>query len=241
MGHVTGLSKTTRQSTTKAPKIGVICGFRAEVDCFWRAIDAANLERQNFEIAPSGSSAEKAEMIADKFITDGVDCLVSFGIAGALDPQLPVGASLIAKNVSDEGQQFQSRLAFAQELGFRDWVYGSPVVIFDPAEKARLFSKTQAVIVDLESGAVARTASAADIPFLIIRTVSDSANDSLPAYVAKAVDEEGNPRIGPVMTGLIKNPASLIKLLTLKRNTDMAIASLERTAREILPKLLGSL
>lgn len=228
-------------------KIGVICGYRAEKDCIERAIAATGASAEQFEIRLSGSSSARAQTLAERLAAQGCAKLLSFGIAGGLDPVLAVGDIVFSNRVVtllDEayGQRPQNKL---ERLSIRSGcrmvkgsVCGVDTIAFTPEEKARLFAATRAAAADMESHAVAREAEKYGLPFLVLRAVSDAAADTLPAYVAKGVNARGEPQILPILKGLAANPASLPLLLRLKRNTDKALASLEEAATRILPSLL---
>lgn len=227
--------------------IGVVCGFQAEVDCFWKAVDQAGLDHSQFTIIASGSSAIRGRQAADKLSEQGCSKLLSFGIAGGLTPKLRVGDVVFSNHVVtalDEsyGKRPASRkleaLSMSAAKSLQMSVCGVDDIIFDPTDKARIHQLTRAAIADMESHGVARAAHEAGIPFFVLRAVSDGVNDHLPTFVANGVNEDGTPNLKPILLALLKNPFRLGALLTLKKNTDTALASLEQAAIRELPKLI---
>ena len=99
-------------------------------------------------------------------------CLVSFGIAGALSPELRSGDVVISTKVIAGGRIWRAPEPFASRvagLGGRigaleGAVLGAPGILATAAEKRRAWAETGALAVDLESDVVARIASAAGIP-----------------------------------------------------------------------------
>ena len=79
--------------------VGVVCGFQAEVDCFWQAVDQVGLDRDAFKIIASGSSAQRGRQAADRLVQQGSSKLLSFGIAGGLTPKLRVGDVVFSNHV----------------------------------------------------------------------------------------------------------------------------------------------
>ena len=98
--------------------------------------------------------------------------LVSFGIAGALHPGLPVGAVIDATRVVDEAGAI---LWEGEPLGVvaarTGTILGADRIVDDASERARLHEQTGADAVDMESAALARSGRLAGC----IRAVSDQA------------------------------------------------------------------
>ncbi|MEP2943348.1 MAG: hypothetical protein ABJL18_09440 [Hyphomicrobiales bacterium] len=227
--------------------IGVICGFQAEIDCFNKAIHAANLNPQHFTIIPSGSSSERAREAAERLVNEGCDKLISFGIAGGLDPALGVGDVVFSNHVvttMDESYgtkpkgKIEKPTLRAGSRTVKGSICGVDSIAFTPQDKTKLFAATKAACADMESHAVARTAIKNNLAFFAIRAISDASRDTLPAFVANGVDASGQPQIMPILKGLAANPFSLPLLLTLKKNTDTALNALETASVRLLPSLI---
>lgn len=228
--------------------IGVVCGFQAEVDCFWRAVDKAGLDRRQCNIVASGSSAIRGRQAADQLARQGCGKLLSFGIAGGLTPKLRVGDVVFSNHVVtalDESYGKRptpkkvAELSMVAAKSMHMSVAGVDDIVFEPQDKARLHQLTRAAIADMESHGVARAAHEAGVPFFVLRAVSDAVDDHLPDFVANGVNEDGTPNLKPILLALLKNPLRLGALLTLKKNTDAALAALEKAAVRELPKLLA--
>ena len=227
--------------------VGVVCGFQAEVDCFWQAIDHVGLDREAFKIIASGSSAKRGRQAADHLVQQGCSRLLSFGIAGGLTPKLRVGDVVFSNHVVttlDEsyGKRPATKKVDGLSLGdakpLQMSVCGVDEIVFHPTDKARLHQLTRAAIADIESHGVARAAKEAGIPFFVLRSVSDAVGDYLPEFVANGVNEDGTPNLKPILLALLKNPFRLGALLKLKGNTDTALAALQSAACRELPKIV---
>lgn len=227
--------------------VGVVCGFQAEVDCFWQAVDQIGLDRDAFKIVASGSSAKRGRQAANDLVQQGCSKLLSFGIAGGLTPKLRVGDVVFSNHVVttlDEsyGKRPTAKKVDGLSLGgakpLQMTVCGVDEIVFNPTDKARLHQLTRAAIADMESHGVARAAKEAGIPFFVLRSVSDAVGDHLPEFVANGVNEDGTPNLKPILMALLKNPFRLGALLKLKGNTDTALAALQSAAYRELPKLV---
>ena len=112
-----------------------------------------------------GPGAANARRAAQALIAEGCDALVSFGVAGGLDPKLRPGDIV------------------------RDRIHDATAPVASPAEKARLFRDTGAVAVDMESEAIAKVARAAKARFAAVRAIVDPAERGLPRAIrADGVD-----------------------------------------------------
>ena len=210
-----------------------------------RALRTTGLDPALFDIAVSGSSANQARTASEALARAGCSRLLSFGIAGGLDPAYAVGDVVFSSHVVTPAlESFGERPPAAEKPTLRvvgairrGTICGIDRIVFTPVEKAELFAATGAAVADMESHALARTAMAHGLPFFALRAVSDGPGDHLPRYVAGAVTTEGAPRLAPILLGLARDPLSLPQLLRLKTNTDKALAALEVAAVRLLASL----
>ncbi|MEM8592542.1 MAG: hypothetical protein AAGF13_08450 [Pseudomonadota bacterium] len=209
------------------PTLGIICGLSSEVA---RAERALGSHRSREIILASGSSSVRAAEGAEQLVRDGVSCLVSFGIGGALDPQLRAGDVVRSTRVACDAGSFGG--------AHGPLVWGSDEIVGDAKTKASLHAQSGAVLVDMESHAVAQAASKAGLPFVVLRAVSDDARSNLPGYLAQATKPDGTPNLGAVIAGLIRQPNTLPALIRLGRDTSKALDALEEAARAEFPALL---
>lgn len=223
-------------------KLGVVCGFKAEEETFHKIVRVEGLTF-NYVVRCSGSSAERAFNLSKQMVADGCTALLSFGVAGGLKADATPGTVIFSTHVvtleseafgqAPEKTPTSLKLKSAGALK-KGTICGVDKILFSPLEKADVFIKSNADIADMESHSVAKAATQAHIPFYALRAVSDGQADSLPQFVASAVSEEGTPRLGPVLLGLLKNPLVLPKLLRLKTNTDLALEGLTKSSPAVL-------
>ena len=153
--------------------------------------------------------------------------ILSFGVAGGLDPALPSGSLVVAGTlIAAEGPyapdpEWSARLAAATGARLLP-VAGSDLLVTSAAEKAALRARTGAAVVDMESAVVARLG----VPFAVLRAVGDTAGEALPPAAAHGLDEEGNPAPWRVMRALLRRPQDLPGLIRLARRTSTALAAL---------------
>ena len=226
---------------------GIVCGMVSEVRALGRWADDPLIG-----IGISGARPGRAEAEARRLVAEGCRALMSWGVAGGLDPALVPGELVFpAVVVAEDGGSWplsrDLRAAVTAGVpsprrgegqGGGPTLLGLERMVFSAAEKAALFERSGAVAIDMESHRVALVAAAAGLPFLALRAIGDPAGRALPALVARALGEDGRPRIGPVVAGLLRRPGDLAALLRVKRDTAAALAALAAVAETLIPAIL---
>jgi adenosylhomocysteine nucleosidase len=110
----------------------------------------------------------------------------------------------------------------------RGTVVGADSIIASAAEKAGLYAQTGAIAVDMESHIAARVAGRHNLPFAILRTISDSADHALPPAALVGMNPDGSVALGAVLKSLARNPGQLPALLRTGRDAGAAFRSLGR-------------
>ncbi|OGX28454.1 MAG: hypothetical protein A3F87_03030 [Omnitrophica WOR_2 bacterium RIFCSPLOWO2_12_FULL_51_24] len=117
---------------------------------------------RNILLARSGVGAERAERLAENIIKNfRPELVISAGFCGALVKDLKIG-DVIVSDLKDRK------------------LFCSPQPLFTCEEKTAAFQREGAIIVDMESDAVASAAKKYDIPFIAVKAVSDTLLDELP-------------------------------------------------------------
>ncbi|MGY2735219.1 phosphorylase family protein [Sphingomonas sp. UYP23] len=107
-------------------------------------------------------------------------------------------------------------------------IIGADTIIASAAEKAALYAQTGAIAVDMESHIAARVAARHNLPFAILRTISDSADHALPPAALVGMSPDGSVALGAILKSLAKNPGQLPALLRTGRDAGAAFRSLGR-------------
>lgn len=181
------------------------------------------------------AAARAARMLADA----GAGALLSWGVAGGLDPDLGPGSIVIPDEViSGDGARYptarawceRQRAAFATRRRVSGGALLSLKQAIDTVEgKMRAHRTTGAVAVDMESLAVAAVARDRQMPFLAVRAIVDAAGDTLPRAVVEA-SRGGTLRLLTLAAGIARAPAELGSLIGLARRYRAARASLAAIA-----------
>ena len=193
----------------------------------------------------SGMGGVAAAQAARALVAAGARGLLSFGLAGALDPGLQAGAVLLPPAVTDGAGEVHSthapwreRLAALQAARADRHgiiVEGALLSVERPlttsASKSQARARTGAVAVDMESFAIAQVALELGVKFAVARVVVDTAADNLPGTVLQATDPRGAVDYRRLVSGLLRRPSELPELLRLAQRYRVALRSLQVLAR----------
>jgi hypothetical protein len=131
--------------------------------------------------------------------------LVSFGLAGALRDDLPVGTVLDATRVVDaHGSLLWSGAGLGVSRSAT--ILAADAIVDDPAERRRLHAQTGADAVDLESGALARTGRLRGV----VRAVSDTPSRPLDGLVG-GVNADGGISWSGLARAFARSPRSFVR------------------------------
>jgi len=222
---------------------GVVAALAAEARTLGSALrreDGLASVGEGILVAVSGMGCAAASPAARRLLDAGAGALVSWGLAGGLDPQLRAGTICLPNEViSPEGAAFATSPAWRERLSAaiparRPVVSGKLLTtaraIDTVAGKAGAFRGTGAAAVDMESVAVAEVAAAHGLPFVAVRVIVDTAADTLPESVV-AASRAGRVQMWRLARGLLRSPAEIAALWRLARRYRAAISSLEAVAR----------
>src|SRR5712692_1529302 len=162
--------------------------------------------------------------------------VISFGVAGGLDPTLKSGDIVMATEVLAGDTRWLAGLALNEEmiasvgLGRRRVVRGRLAgveqVVAARAVKAALHSETGAAAVDMESHIAAAYAAEVGLPFAALRVISDPATRALPTLATNAIKANGDIDLRKILRSVARNPLSIRALYATGRDFNRALRSL---------------
>jgi nucleoside phosphorylase len=206
--------------------IGVVCALAAEARPLARLAGAS--------VSVSGMGGDAAAAAARALIDSGATALLSWGLAGALDPALAAGALFLPSCVMASGgaaldmtpawhQRLRAALADQHPIA-RGTLLTSARALGSAAAKAAAFRDTGALAVDMECLPVAQVAAAHGLHFVAIKVIVD-----------RAADAAGRLHLWRLLGALARSPADLAPLSRLALRYRAASRTLAAAAR------LGSL
>jgi adenosylhomocysteine nucleosidase len=206
--------------------IGIVTGLTAE----------AQVARALGTVRAGGGTPAGAARAAEALIAGGATTLVSFGLAGGLNPALGAGTLVVPGRVVTAGGSFGTDVALTRALGGPvHTLYAGAGIAVTAADKAALHAATGADAIDLESGEVAAVAAAHGVPFAVLRAICDPADSTLPPAAIIALDARGAIAFARVAASVLLHPGQVPALLRLARDAGRARAALVRQVRACQP------
>jgi adenosylhomocysteine nucleosidase len=213
-------------------------------------VTSGRLGRHPVVVASTGEGEQLARATTSELLRVlPVRRLLVTGVAGALSLGLHPRALVIADQVRRQGQkgdgdgeEFRSSPSLvewaARACGARRGrVITTSAIAATVVAKAALderFGDQGPAVVDLESAAYAGTAEASGVPWLVLRAVADTAEESLPALLEQCRDRDGGIRRFQVAGALLRDPRSLWLLLEMRRRVAECAAVLARAVLSLL-------
>jgi len=219
-----------------SPHLGVLAGLQSEAR--WLSPTS---ERRS--VALSAARQAIAATASARLIAEGATHLLSFGLAGGLDPALPAGTLLLPDVLvfpdgSEQRVDAGWHAAFLNR--FRDLHpvvgrhLGADLAVADAGEKAALFVRTKALAVDMESHILMQ--AAAGRPVAILRVVCDAAADVLPPAALAGVKPDGSTDLPRILASILRHPGQIPALGRLARAAKAADRVLKACGtRPLLP------
>ncbi len=181
-----------------------------------------------------GGAGARLTAALERAVADGARAIISFGIAGGLDPSLAAGTCIVgaaatvgvARWPTDPG--WTAKLVAALPDAILADVAGVDHPVASIAHKRLLRAAGGAAALDMESHRAARVATAHGLPFAILRIVCDPAGRALPPAALVGMRRDGTSDVGAVLRALISEPAQLPGLIRLALDARIAFAQLKR-------------
>jgi adenosylhomocysteine nucleosidase len=198
----------------------------------------------------SSSDPQQLRALLTVFDPTSIRGVISFGVAGGLDPSLKAGDIVVATEVTagdtrwfaglSLGEEQIARAALKRRRVVRGVLAGAEEVIVAQARKAALRMKTGAAAVDMESHIAAAYAAEYGLPFAALRVISDPAHRTLPSLAKDAIKPNGDIDLAMILRGVARNPRVLRGLVSTGIEFNRALRSLRGCRDFLLSSVLGS-
>jgi len=221
------------------PTVGIVTALQMERRWLGFGVDPDRVE-------VGGMGRERAEAASRRLLSRGASALVSWGVAGGLDPRLESGTVVLANTVQPAhgapvGGDASWRDQLQALIGGRvsttvGAVFHADEILDTVAGKRRVFERWMSSIVDMETLGVARVAVEAGVPWIAVRVVTDDAGMKLSPEITGVSDDRG--RLRPAMVArLVLSPWLWRDLFRLARANASAARSMREVSRIAGPDL----
>jgi hopanoid-associated phosphorylase len=202
------------------------------------AFEAAIAGRKGEAFICCGQAERLGEALEIAF-DDRCAGVLSFGIAAGLDPKLPPGSAVVASVVVSRGDEHPVDERLSQALLSHDGralsgaILGVDAPVLDAREKKRLFEKSGAVALDMESHLAARFAANRKVKFAALRVIADPAERTIPPVALLGMRPDGALKPMAVLSGLVRSPTQIAPLARLAYEMWSARRGLVRVRRRL--------
>jgi adenosylhomocysteine nucleosidase len=219
----------TAAAETAAPII-IVVGMKSEADLIQDA-------RFTTLIGANRSATLKDRL--NKLNLANHPAIISFGVAGGLNPELQPGQLVVANQVTDGKQTWAvPSIVLTALVGQFQKIKPEPIVgvaagrdtleSSSPAERAALRAATSAEIVDNESQIVAQFATDHQLPFGVVRAVADPALFTLPPAALLPLLPDGNVDMSAITFSMMKDSSQMSALMQLNDYCQAAMGTLKQ-------------
>jgi adenosylhomocysteine nucleosidase len=190
-----------------------------------------------------GRGSEMAVALATA-VGPGCSGIISFGIAGGLDPQLRPGTPIVASSVIGANgvrsalptdERWSQILLRSRPNAVHAPVLGVDAAVTEPDDKLRLFRQTGAAAVDMESHIAASIADSHGLPFAVLRVVADPARQRIPQAALCGMRADGSLDALAVLRELWRQPRDLTSMPSVARNAWLARSALAHVRHGLGP------
>ncbi|HXM16788.1 MAG TPA: hypothetical protein VN933_16195 [Candidatus Eremiobacteraceae bacterium] len=186
--------------------------------CVWVALTGMGIKSFDFKSATCLRSA-------------GLDAIISSGLCGGLKTRYRVGQIVAPKRIATTQDaaglptaHSLADLAERQGATIIDTLLTADHIIDSQAEKARLSQFADAV--DMESFHIVHEFSLEAAPIIVIRAISDAANETLPLDFSKVLTSTGQVRVAPLLKELVLQPTKIAHLTRFAKQSRQAAKNL---------------
>lgn len=172
----------------------------------------------------------------------GASGIASFGMTGALVDGLAIGDWVIGDRLTGATERrcdpaWSAALAATLPAARIGGFYADGRMICSVAEKLGLGRTHDALAVDMESHVASAVAEASNLPFVIVRCVSDGARHLLPDAIARSMRPDGGVDLPAMLASLARKPGQAGDVARTTAGFVKALAALRRGAQAMGSRL----
>jgi adenosylhomocysteine nucleosidase len=191
---------------------------------------------QECVLITSGMGIRRAGRAAQSLVEAGPPRLfISFGIAGAVEPELEIGDVVAATafcKLERDGLSPVQNLASLPDQPCQDITrviagrgarfFTGTAVSTSGSQAVELLEKLRHPVLEMETAGIARVANDEGIPLLSIRSISDGPRAPIPLNLDEMMDEDANLKFGKLIKAVFRHPGILLKARQMLRNSQIA-------------------
>ena len=199
--------------------------------------EAVVLAGNHVEVIAGGSDPEALFL---KLEAAARNCagIISFGMAGGIDRSLKLGSLVIGKRLTGAfhakcDERWAAALHTLLPKARVGAVHCDGNLLSDVRDKEQMAWASAALCADMESHIVAEAAAHANVPFAILRCISDVAQLQLPPAVDVAMRPDGSVAVGAVMRSIMAEPGQIPALASTVYGFARAYQALLKAGKQV--------
>ncbi|MFL6273591.1 MAG: hypothetical protein ACJ74G_00150 [Blastocatellia bacterium] len=239
--HVEGEGQIRGVTESRRSPVLVVAALKRELAVI------ARQRHDQLTLLDTGEGPRNAERALRAWLSaQRARAVINVGLAGALSPALQAGDLMIAHEVRGPDRRVDASRSplFQSAAGFGNVRVGTAVtvdeIVCKATDKRRLaeaFAVSEVAWVDMESLAVAAVCDELQMPYLIVRAVSDAFDEDLPVDFNRCRDRDGRVSPRRVIQAALVKPRAFKGLMILNRRADLCAGNLAGFIRQLLPLL----
>jgi len=201
---------------------------RREFDLF-----KANIGPSEVTVLLTGMGHENAVRAMESIPLAAHDVCISSGLAGALVDVLPRGSVIVAGaahavsgSCKGESDKFLFDLAYVCGASPAAVSCTSDSIVSTAREKEELQQRGNARVVEMESAYILAATQHAHVPAVVVRAISDAADEDLPVDFARVLDGQGHLKLGGLLKEVGLHPYRIPLLIQFGRQSRSAAKAL---------------
>ena len=172
--------------------------------------------------------------------------VINIGLAGGLSDLLATGDIAIAREIHSHDRRFDATTSplFQAAAGITGTRTATAITVDEVVCKAtdkrllaQSFNLNETAWVDMESIAIAAVCDELQIPYLIVRAISDEFDEDLPVDFNRCRNKSGRVSPRKVIQAALVRPRAFKGFIELKRRADLCAKKLASFIHELLPRL----
>jgi adenosylhomocysteine nucleosidase len=242
MSRVEGESEIKLSVTRDSPPVLIVAALKRELAAI------AGARTRELALLATGEGPRNAAHALRAWLNDHqARAVINIGLAGALSASLAVGDLVVAREIRGRDGGFDAAASPLFQTAARLSMIriGTAItvdeIVCKATDKQRLVKSwgvQEVAWVDMESMAIAAVCDELQMPYLIVRAISDGFNEDLPVDFNRCRDASGRVSPRRVIQAAMIRPRAFTGLLELKRRADLCAGNLARFIHRLLKELM---
>ena len=182
--------------------------------------------------------SKKALIAARTALSEKPDVIISFGLAGSINPMVQNGKIIIPQNIIDKsGNKKKVSKKYSDFFNKRisAKVFRQNLITVDKIEfnlNNKKYLRKNISFIDMESSYIQLEAIKKKIPFIAMRVIFDDLDFSIPDFLKTCINADGNLNIFKLFINITLKPKRILKLIKLSKKYNKASIVLNKISNE---------